>query len=396
MMKRFLIYPGLVFICILLIVSGSWLAATMGGAFSDHMSSKTHTIHNPKVNSIATPGLVLLSIHNHDSMATPTATPTDPPSYASERANVDPIALGEFTPNPDSNPDPYQGLVDYMNIVGVKPAIHMWFGTITDPFPTTTMNEIAAQGIMPEMTMDLTPYSSQQCQSYDTKYANDPNHNPCTNQYITSGQLDTSLQQYARDAAAWGRPFLYRLGAEMNGNWSQYGMGQNGNTAQSFVAMWQHIVNLFRQNGATNVRWVWSPNVLAPDAPDFAPLYPGNSYVDWVALDGYNFGTTQPGCVWQSFDDIYYQSYQKLAVLTSKPMMIAEISSTEQGGNKADWINQAFFHSMSAYPRIRAIVWFNIDKTADGETDWRVNSSAGALTIYKQVAQSPLYQGRVA
>ncbi|MGH2443587.1 MAG: hypothetical protein ACRDFX_10550, partial [Chloroflexota bacterium] len=82
--------------------------------------------------------------------------------------------------------------------------------------------------------------------------------------------------------------------------------------------------------------------------------------------------------------------------LSSKPLMIAEMASAEAGGNKATWITDTFLHDIPAlYPRVRASVWFDDNKTAKGETDWRVNSSAASLAAWKQVVSSPLYGGRV-
>ena len=78
--------------------------------------------------------------------------------------------------------------------------------------------------------------------------------------------------------------------------------------------------------------------------------------------------------------------------LSNKPIMISEIASTEQGGSKAAWITDWFLRDLPAeYPRVRAVVWFDQDK----EADWRFNSSPASLAAFKQVAQSPLYQGRL-
>ena len=51
-------------------------------------------------------------------------------------------------------------------------------------------------------------------------------------------------------------------------------------------------------------------------------------------------------------------------------MLVAETSSAEQGGSKADW-NAALIGYLAAQPDVRAVVWFDFNK----ETDWRINSS---------------------
>ena len=58
-----------------------------------------------------------------------------------------------------------------------------------------------------------------------------------------------------------------------------------------------------------------------------------------------------------------------------KQVLIAETSSAEQGGSKADW-NTGLISYLAAQPDVTAVVWFNFNK----ETDWRINSSASSAT----------------
>ncbi len=72
--------------------------------------------------------------------------------------------------------------------------------------------------------------------------------------------------------------------------------------------------------------------------------------------------------------------------------MLAEVSSAEQGGSKADWITQGMLNTIpQAFPRIHAVVWFDWNL----EYDWRVNSSSSSLAAFRAVVASPLYQGMV-
>jgi beta-mannanase len=47
----------------------------------------------------------------------------------------------------------------------------------------------------------------------------------------------------------------------MNGTWSPWAVGVNGNTAAHYVAAWRHVHRIFTKVGATNATWVWCPNV---------------------------------------------------------------------------------------------------------------------------------------
>jgi endoglucanase len=69
--------------------------------------------------------------------------------------------------------------------------------------------------------------------------------------------------------------------------------------------------------------------------------------------------------------------------------MIAEFSSTEQGGDKAAWIRDSFATVPRDFPRIRALVWFNVYYDS---VDWRVESSAASLAAYKEAIAPIIFQ----
>jgi hypothetical protein len=213
---------------------------------------------------------------------------------------------------------------------------------------------------------------------------------------IAAGQHDAFIRDWAQGAAAWGGRIYLRPMHEMNGDWYSWGRGVNGNTAADFVGAWRHMHDLFVAAGAGNVRWVWSPNVrYGPEYP-LADLYPGDAYVDWVGLDGYNWGLDphlgQPA--WQSFEDIFGATYREIttAVAPGKPIVIVETASTENGGDKAAWILRTFLTDAPTYPAVRALVWFN---QADGPSDFRIDSSPAALAAFRQVLNAPTYQARL-
>jgi beta-mannanase len=138
----------------------------------------------------------------------------------------------------------------------------------------------------------------------------------------------------------------------------------------------------------TNVTWVWCPNHRSiPQEPWNAPenYYPGDAYVDWTCADGYNWGTSQTVATggwnsqWESFDALFADVYARVtARAPSKPFMIGEFASAEQGGDKGAWIADAAARMKAGYPQLRAFTWFNYNK----ETDWRVESSPAATTAF--------------
>jgi beta-mannanase len=105
-----------------------------------------------------------------------------------------------------------------------------------------------------------------------------------------------------------------------------------------YVNAWRRVHDVFAQARADNVSWIWSPNVPFPQTTDLASLYPGDDYVDAVALDGYNWSTVLAQTTWQSFNANLSAGIDELRELTSRPILIGEVASAEQGGDKAAWV----------------------------------------------------------
>ncbi len=187
---------------------------------------------------------------------------------------------------------------------------------------------------------------------------------------IARGDHDSYIRQWAQSAKAWGFPFFLRLDWEMNGDWQfPWSVQLNGNQPADYIKMWQHIHDIFKQVGATNVTWVWCPNISSKTTVPMASLYPGDAYVDWTCLDGYNKESQ-----WMSFNSLLtgsgvswlYNSYEEiLKVAPTKPIMIAETASLEAGdggAKKAAWITEALLTQLpTQFPMVKAINWFNSD-----------------------------------
>lgn len=199
---------------------------------------------------------------------------------------------------------------------------------------------------------------------------------------IVSGALDGTIAARADEAARNGQKFFLDFAAEMN---EEEGWG--GHDPAKYVAAWRHIHDIFIAHGATNVVWAWCPNVTDSDgAPPAMDYYPGDGYVDWVGVDGYNWGTSDPSFTWQSFNDVFAGIYPQLAG-TGKPIIIGETASDEVGGSKAQWIDDVVPTLQNNFPQIKAVVWFDIDK----ERHWQINSSPESLAAYQRMAQDPYF-----
>jgi hypothetical protein len=206
---------------------------------------------------------------------------------------------------------------------------------------------------------------------------------------IIAGKNDAMITARAQAAKNLGGKLFLDFGAEMNGDWSPWSGAENGNSSAKYLAAYRHVHDLFVASGATNVIWAFCPNVTSvPDASWNEPLdyYPGDAYVDWTCVDGYNWGTSESGGSWQSFYSVFKDIYAILAT-KNKPIIIGEMASTELGGNKAEWIAQIIPALKRDFPLIKGLIWFDINK----ETDWRISSSSESEAAFKAMATDPWF-----
>jgi beta-mannanase len=203
-------------------------------------------------------------------------------------------------------------------------------------------------------------------------------------QSILSGKYDDYIRQWAQVIKKLNHPVFFRPMHEMNGNWYPWCGKVNGNSPEKYVAAWRYLRSFFRQANNDKLIWVWSPYVHSvPDESDNEILhyFPGINEVDWLALDGYNWGTSREWSSWQSFQDIFAKAYDRLTEsFPEKPIMIAEVGCTEEGGDKGNWIAEAADILQKQFVCIRAVVWFNVHK----ECDWRIESSENSLLSFQK------------
>jgi hypothetical protein len=168
--------------------------------------------------------------------------------------------------------------------------------------------------------------------------------------------------------------------SEMNGDWVTWGRDvYAGNTPANYRAAWQRIHGIFAAEGANPyVKWIWCPvaDLSAADATStWTDFYPGNSYVDIIGMNGYNFGNVS-WSFWRSFEEIYTYSYNEFKDNTTKDLYICEIGCNYLGGNKAEWIKDAFMQLRTNYPRIVAATWFNMKEPTDSTINYKFNENA--------------------
>lgn len=202
---------------------------------------------------------------------------------------------------------------------------------------------------------------------------------------INNGLLDAHFINLAKDLKSWqnGSEIWIRPLHEVNGNWYGWCIGDSQvNTNESYIQAFQRVVKIFRANEANNVKFIYNVNDQnVGKGASYMEAYPGDEYVDYVSMDGYNWGTSRAWSTWQGFREIFDEAYNALISGSKRPVIIAEYASTEMGGSKAAWITDMKNQIQSgAYPKLTAVIWFNENK----ETDWRIESATASLVAYKK------------
>jgi beta-mannanase len=169
---------------------------------------------------------------------------------------------------------------------------------------------------------------------------------------------------------------MLRLMQEMNGDWYPWSIVENGGSPASFVRAWRHVHDVFTAEGASNVTWVWTINRLdgmTDVQRDVAAAYPGDAYVDWVAMTGFDWGETMRGSRWSTADDVLDDSYTALLPF-GKPIMVAELGTVRGAHDAGRWVRDALDVLPGRYGQVGAVVWF--DRLYQAGQDFRLGGPA--------------------
>lgn len=345
------------------------------------------------------------------------------------------IALGAYAGNVQwqldsaAIPPPATDIDYYTSLVGVAPKIiHVFQAMMDTPGKNNTYININSDNNL-EQLLDRYPNATIMF-SWEPRYPREPSTTdlttPTTVSEIANGaEHDPYLRHMATEAfeilSAKNRRLIIRLGHEMNIDHFPWGAGPTWENnpditikQADFIAAWRKIHGLFAAAGANEyVEWCWCPNMqgpVLPGATDFADWYPGDTYVDWLGLDGYNWGASKQGMGWYSpaqmfgpyirSDGTSSDNLNKLMACDStdsKSIIIAEIgcharaSETDLNGEKEQWFRdfRDYFKTAPEAARVKGIAYSHYD--ADGAR-WDVNEPPEALSSYQAMANDPAFQ----
>jgi len=214
---------------------------------------------------------------------------------------------------------------------------------------------------------------------------------------IVAGQYDVNILALASACKSFEKPIFIRFGYEFDG-W------HNAYPPDKYIAAYQYFVDKMREEGVGNVAYVWhSWGVGAyygrDDFPDYYPplppgqnvtqelWYPGDDYVDWVALSVFGIG-------WGDLSQNAVVQYLiQFAEEHEKPVMLAETAAIKTSGTSdPNWVipnTQWFEHVFSlcnANDAVKAFTYINVDWEADNPSstwgDTRIQTADPSVRAY--------------
>ncbi|WP_460774937.1 glycoside hydrolase family 26 protein [Nocardiopsis nanhaiensis] len=210
---------------------------------------------------------------------------------------------------------------------------------------------------------------------------------------ILAGEFDSSLRSQARTIAEMEVPYFVTFDHEADGN-NRYNYR---GAPEEFVSSWQHIVDLYREEGADNAIWVWNVTGWPGNLERLPGLWPGNDYVDWISWEAYNMTGCDLMPHWDhvdSFEDALAPTYDWIqeegpehGIDPEKPVMIGEMGTTDIGPRETLQWYKDIPDVLKRYERVRAVkLW---DSKVSDSCDFRIRANEHAQRGFELAGQDP-------
>ena len=279
---------------------------------------------------------------------------------------------------------PGNSLQTWSTATGVRPCMLMSFEQWYDSqLPGEKLAEDQAVGIHAEMftwePWKPKPYSSHILVQGAIQKG-------ITDREIADGRWDGYITSWAQDVAKYPHITVYiRFAHEMNGTWYPW-----NHHPRAYIAMWKHVVGIFRKLDVKNARFVWSASVgmgipRSRWEPHMRTYWPGRKYVSVVGATVINFGGTGHTHSARQFEPRLATMHR----VFGKPVMLTEVDTQYKG--RAGWI-----HDLANYVAttrwIKAVVWSQLLSRGQhdmqtGNMGWQVaGDSTQVLQAFRQLA----------
>ncbi|MEV4344352.1 glycosyl hydrolase [Actinoplanes sp. NPDC049596] len=202
------------------------------------------------------------------------------------------------------------------------------------------------------------------------------------NRSILDGEHDDLIRKQAKAVRRIKAPVLLRMRWEMD----RPNLRATMWSGADYIAAWKYVREIFEQERATNVSWVWCPTAegfIRGDAPDF---YPGDDQVDWTCVDVYAGEKFQP--IGELMGPFLQWASQR-----PKPIVIGEFGVAKAWGSagRAEWLQDAG-RTFKANPQIKAIAYFESDPEGNGPTkQFQLTGDKAAFKAFHRLVKDPYF-----
>jgi hypothetical protein len=316
---------------------------------------------------------------------TPTPTPTSTPT-PTPVATINPhgyIGLGVYVPGTPY--DDLAAIARFEMLTRHRMTYVLWFqswGGIDRHFREDWVALAHAQGYTPVITWE--PWNRD---FYDPT-AEQPEYSLSN---IAVGRHDDYVRSWARVAREAEGPIILRFAHEQStvpGHRPWYPWQGD---PQAYQAAFRRLVTIFREMGADNVRFLWSAMWLDAWADQY---YPGDDVVDLVGTTILNHGTNidAPWAGWRTFRELFDEQYAA-AEAWGKPIILTELATAEDGGDKAQWLWDTFVSLPERYPLVIGVLLFEVESDREWpQINWSVASSPESLDAFANAVKTEYYR----
>ncbi|WP_299392681.1 glycosyltransferase [uncultured Gelidibacter sp.] len=204
---------------------------------------------------------------------------------------------------------------------------------------------------------------------------------------IISGFFDDFIAKFAKQIKNLEGPVFLRFAHEFDNPFYQW-YDDRDNAAENFKKSWIHVWNIFREQEANNVIWVYNP--WKPK--NVTNFFPGDRYVDWVSVNLLNYATHDETEIYNSFKSLYEPYHVEFEKLENIPIMLSEFGTYYDPKYQKIWLENALEEINNNYKGIDAIVYFNsnVDNNmpdgseGDSYLNWTIADVDNVNLVFKE------------
>jgi hypothetical protein len=236
---------------------------------------------------------------------------------------------------------------------------------ISDAFDRGWADRLAANSARPWITLLFTVPGGA---VYDTSLPS-----------IANGIHDEALRRWATEIRSYGKRVYLTILPHVDRNWVPSSAVTNGGIPQDVERAWKHVRNIFGEEKALNVAWVWA----AADPIHDAEYAPPRTMIDIVLLSLISY----PGTEWA---DPAKLLTELTAHYPNMPLFV-EVSAAGQPGQKAEWLAKVKA-ALATTPSIHALLYHEGSpmpkaKRADHAV-WSLASDVQSLEAMRAISQA--------